>query len=61
MEIQANGFTYKIVNIVDNGQVVNIDVGRDGEMTHYWFKPSSDGASIEEQALAFLKARKEFQ
>ena len=62
MEIQANGFVHKIVEIFDNTPVINYEVhifDQAGVMTekkYFWFTKTGD-KSLEDQALAALQAR----
>lgn len=62
MQVQANGFTYTITNVVDNDPIVNFDVdvtdasGTVVDQKAYWFNKSGD-ASLDDQALAKLQSR----
>lgn len=62
MQVQANGFTYTITNVVDNDPIVNFDVdvtdsgGTVVDQKAYWFNKSGDD-SLNDQALATLQSR----
>ena len=62
MQVQANGFTYTITNVVDNDPIVNFDVdvtNDDGTVVDqkaYWFNKSGSD-SLDDQSLAVLQAR----